>query len=100
MKKIVPVLFLIASSYFTFGQEKSINNYEFIIVPEFFDFLKEPNKYQTSSLIRFLLKKNGFTVVSNSEQYPKELRDNPCNGLNVLVVDKSSMFKVKVENRA
>jgi hypothetical protein len=96
MKKTVLVLFLIASNYFSFGQEKSINNYEFIIVPELFDFLKEPNKYQTSSLTRFLLKKNGFTVVSNSEQYPKELRDNPCNGLNALVVDKSSMFKIKV----
>ena len=96
MKKTVLVLFLIASNYFSFGQEKSINNYEFIIVPELFYFLKEPNKYQTSSLTRFLLKKNGFTVVSNSEQYPKELRDNPCNGLNALVVDKSSMFKIKV----
>jgi hypothetical protein len=96
MKKIVLVLFLIAPNYFSFGQEKSINNYEFIIVPELFDFLKEPNKYLTSSLTRFLLKKNGFTVVSNLEQYPKELRDNPCNGLNALVVDKSSMFKIKV----
>jgi len=96
MKKIVLVLFLIASNYFTFGQEKSINNYEFIIVPELFDFLKEPNKYQTSSLTKFLLKKNGFTVFLDSEEYPKILKKNPCMGLTAVVVDKSSLFKTKV----
>jgi hypothetical protein len=96
MKKIVFVLFLIASNYFTFGQEKSINNYEFIIVPEFFDFLKEPNKYQTSSLTKFLLKKNGFTVFLDSEKYLSILRKNPCMGLTAVVIDKSSLFKTKV----
>jgi hypothetical protein len=97
MKKTVLVLFLIAYNYFTFGQEKSINNYKFIVVPDRFDFLKQKDEYKTSSLTKFLLKQNGFIVVLNSEQYPKELRDNPCNGLNALVVDKSSVFKVKVE---
>ena len=96
MKKIVLVLFLIASNYFTFGQEKSINNYEFIIVPEFFDFLKEPNKYQTSSLTKFLLKKNGFTVFLDSEEYPVMLEKNPCMGLKAIVVNRSSLFKTKV----
>jgi hypothetical protein len=96
MKNTVLVLFLIASNYFTFGQEKSINNYEFIIVPELFDFLKEPNKYQTSSLTKFLLKKNGFTVFLNSEEYPKILQKNACMALTAVVVDKSSLFKTKV----
>ena len=97
MKKIVLVLFLIASNYLSYGQEKSINNYKFIVVPDQFYFLKKKDEYKTSSLTKFLLKQNGFIVVLNSEQYPKELRDNPCNGLNALVVDKSSMFKIKVE---
>ena len=96
MKKIVLVLFLIASNYLSYGQEKSINNYKFIVVPDQFYFLKKKDEYKTSSLTKFLLKQNGFIVVLNSEQYPKELRDNPCNGLNALVVDKSSMFKIKV----
>ena len=96
MKNIILVLFLTISNLFVFGQEKNVNNYKFIVVPDQFDFLKQKDEYKTSSLTKFLLKKNGFTVVSNSEQYPKELRDNPCSGLNALVVDKSSMFKVKV----
>ena len=96
MKNIILVLFLTISNLFVFGQEKNVNNYKFIVVPDQFDFLKQKDEYKTSSLTKFLLKQNGFIVVLNSEQYPKELRDNPCSGLNALVVDKSSMFKVKV----
>ncbi len=96
MKNIILVLFLILSNLFVFGQEKQVNNYKFIVVPERFDFLKQKDEYKTSSLTKFLLEKNGFTVVLNSEQYPKDLRDNPCSGLKALVLDKSSMFKVKV----
>jgi hypothetical protein len=96
MKNIILVLFLIMSNIFVFGQEKKVNNYKFIIVPDKFDFLNQRDKYKTSSLTKFLLKKNGFTVVLNSEQYPKDLINNPCSALNALVLDKSSMFKVKV----
>ena len=96
MKNIILVLFLIISSLFVFGQEKNVNNYKFIVVPDRFDFLKQKDEYKTSSLTKFLLKQNGFIVVLNSEQYPKDLTDNPCSGLKALVLDKSSMFKVKV----
>ena len=65
-------------------------------MPDRFDFLKQKDEYKTSSLTKFLLKKNGFTVFLNSEQYPKDLINNPCSALNALVLDKSSMFKVKV----
>jgi hypothetical protein len=96
MKNILLVLFLIASNYLAFGQEKGINNYEFIIVPERFTFLKKIDQYQTSSLTKFLLEKNGFIVFLSSEQYPRALKDNPCNGLTAFVIDKSTMFKTKV----
>ena len=96
MKNIILVFFLIIYNLFVFGQEKKVNNYKFIVVPDQFDFLKQKDEYKTSSLTKFLFKKNGFTVVLNSEQYPKDLRDNPCSGLKALVLDKSSMFKIKV----
>ena len=96
MKNIILALFLTIANLFAFGQEKKVNNYKFIVVPERFDFLKQKNEYKTSSLTKFLLQKNGFTVVLNSEQYPIALRGNPCNGLNALVLDRSSMFKFKV----
>ena len=96
MKNIILVFFLIIYNLFVFGQEKKVNNYKFIVVPDQFDFFKQKDEYKTSSLTKFLFKKNGFTVVLNSEQYPKDLRDNPCSGLKALVLDKSSMFKIKV----
>ena len=94
MKNIVIILFLIFSNFLVLGQK--VNNYKYIVVSEKFNFLNENNQYQTSSLTKFLLEKNGFTVVLDSEQYAKELINNPCKGLKVGVVDKSSMFKTKL----
>ena len=96
MKNTLVVLFLIAFNFSTFGQEKKVSNYKYIIVPENFAFLKQKDQYQTSSLTKFLLKKNGFTVVLDSEKYPQELRDNPCKALTANVVDLSSMFRTAV----
>ena len=84
------------SNLFVFGQEKKVNNYKFIVVPDQFDFFKQKDEYKTSSLTKFLFKKNGFTVVLNSGTYPKELRENLCKGLKADILDKSSMFKIKV----
>jgi hypothetical protein len=96
MKNTLVVLFLIAFNFSTFGQDKKVSNYKYIIVPENFAFLKQKDQYQTSSLTKFLLKKNGFTVVLDSERYPQELRDNPCKALTANVVDLSSMFRTAV----
>ena len=96
MKNTLIIIFLIATNFFSYGQEKEVSNYKYIIVPQRFSFLKHDDQYQTSSLTKFLLKKNGFTVVLDSEEYPLELNQNPCKGLTAEVVDKSSMFKTEV----
>lgn len=87
--------FALASTTF-FSQEKKISDYEFIIVPQKFGFLKKVDQYQTSSLTKFLLKKNGFTVILDSEQYPEALKKDRCKALLASVVEESSMFKTKV----
>ncbi len=84
------------SNVIAFSQKKQVQNYKYIIVPERFDFLKENDQYKTSSLTKFLLQKNGFTVILDSEEYPIELKNNPCNALTANVTNKSSMFKTKV----
>jgi hypothetical protein len=96
MKNIIVVVFCIVCNFYAFAQEKKVSNYKYIIVPERFAFLNQNDQYQTSSLAKFLLQKNGFTVVLDSEEYPSKLKENPCNGLTAFVEDKSSMFKVKV----
>ena len=96
MKNIFIIIFLIASNFSAFGQEKKVINNKYIIVPQRFNFLNENDQYQTSSLTKFLLKKNGFTVILDSDEYPTELKNNPCKALTAIVSDKSSMFKTKV----
>lgn len=96
MKNTLIVIFLIASSFFSFGQSKKVNNYKYVIVPQKFGFLKHNDQYQTSSLTKFLLKKNGFIVMLDSEEYPSELKEDPCKAINAAVVDKSSMFKTSL----
>ena len=96
MKNILVVVFFIVCNFYAFAQEKKVRNYEYIVVPERFSFLKQNDQYQTSSLTKFLLEKNGFTTFLDSDEYPKILKENICNGLTAFVEDKSSMFKVKV----
>ena len=86
-------IFLIAISLNS--QQKKINNYKYIIVLEKFDFLKHIDQYQTSSLTKFLLEKNGFTVFLSNETLPEDLMKNRCLGLTANVIDDSGMFTVK-----
>lgn len=78
-----------------FSQKKNINNYKYIIVKEKFDFLKKSDQYKTSSLTKFLFKKEGFTVFMDTESLPNDLAQNKCLALFTEVKDKSSMFTIK-----
>lgn len=96
MKSLILITFLFFTSFLSLSQNKQINNYKYIIVKEKFDFLKQKDQYQTSSLVKFLLKKNGFTVYLESENLPKAILENPCNAMIADVREESSMFKSKL----
>jgi hypothetical protein len=96
MKNSLILILLLTSNFFVLGQEKEVSNYKYIIVPERFSFLKQNDQFQTSSLTKFLLKKNGFTVILDSEEYPTELKKNPCKALTAEIIDKSSLFRTTV----
>jgi len=74
MKNILVVVFFIVCNFYAFAREKKVRNYEYIFVPERFSFLIQNDQYQTSSLAKFLLAKNGCTVVLDSEEYPRALK--------------------------
>lgn len=95
MHKFLTIVFLIMAVT-TFAQQKKVNEYEYIIVKERFNFLKKIDEHKTSSLTKFLLKKNGFKVYLNSEELPTEIKLNPCNALEAEVESKSSMFRTKL----
>lgn len=92
MKKIMYLLMLVSVS--TFAQ-KSINNYKYIIVPKQFDFVKSPDKYQTSSLTKFLFNKHNFKAFLSDETLPNDVLKNPCLVLTAEVKDKSGMLSTK-----
>ncbi|WP_281979675.1 hypothetical protein [Tenacibaculum mesophilum] len=92
MKKIVYVLLLITATSFA---QKSINTYKYVIVPTKFDFLKGKDKYQTSSLTKFLFNKYGFTALLEDEKLPEEVVNNRCLALTGTVRDESGLFTTK-----
>ena len=91
LKKIIFTV-VVFSTLLSFSQEKSINDYKYIIVPNHFEWLKSPDKYKVNSLTKFLFNKYGFTAFLSQEQFPKDLGKNKCLALTANVLDKSSML--------
>ncbi|WP_309612715.1 hypothetical protein [Flavobacterium sp.] len=91
MKKIV-LLFILISSY-AFSQ--SINDYQYVIVPVKFDFLKKDDQYRLNTLTKLLLQKYGFKAYLNNEEIPLNLER--CNFLYANVIENSGMFSTKVK---
>ncbi|PQJ83020.1 hypothetical protein BTO16_08305 [Polaribacter glomeratus] len=94
MKKTIFLLVLLISASL-FSQQTNFDKYQYIIVADKFDFLKETDQYQTSSLTKFLLKKKGFKVFLSNETLPEDLLVNRCLGLFATVIDESSLFVIK-----
>ncbi len=90
MKNILSVLCLFLI-YFSYGQK--VSDYQYIHVPQKFqDF--EPNKYGLNDLLISKLKQKKFIVISDQKE---NLSQNPCQVLNVEILDASTMFKNKVK---
>lgn len=92
MKKILLIALFISTASFA---QKTLHNYKYVIVPSKFDFVKSKDKYQTSSLTKFLFNKLGFTAFLDNEELPSELTDNRCKALTGTVFDDSGMFTTK-----
>lgn len=92
MKKIFFVLLMVTTSIFS---QKQVNKYKYVIVPNKFDFVKEKDKYQTSSLTKFLFNKYGFNTFLADENLPVDLVNNKCLALFGTVKNNSSLFTTK-----
>ncbi len=89
------VLLLLVLSVQLHAQLEKLNDYKYIIVNSKFDYLKKADQYQTSSLTKFLLKKNNFNVFLSDDILPKDLATNRCLAAIVSVTDDSGLFKTK-----
>ena len=80
MKKAILILILL-SGFFKANAQHSINDYKYVIVQKQFHFQNEANEYNLNELTRFLLKKQGFRPVLESDIFPDDLKSNYCLAL-------------------
>lgn len=91
--KIRFLFLLVFISAYCFSQ--SVNDYEAVIIPVKFDFLRNENQFRLNTLTKFNLKKAGFEVFYNNEPFPKELNDR-CSFLYVDVENENTLFMTKL----
>lgn len=94
MKKLVFLSFFMIS--ISIVAQKTVNNYEYVVVDGQFDFLKKTDQYQTSSLTTFLFNKYGFKAFINTDDLPSEITNNRCNALFASAKKVSSMLTTKM----
>ena len=94
MKK---ALFLILGCMISFASvAQDLNSYKYVIVPEEYDFTKEPDRFQLNSLTKFLFDKYGFEAYMENEELPEDLKTNRCNALFADVENESGLFVTKL----
>jgi len=84
-------IILLALSFTAKGQSNTIN-YKYLIVPEKFSFLKQPNQYNLNVLAKALFEDKGFTVYYDNTEIPSEIATDRCRALVVEVDEHNSMF--------
>jgi len=94
MKKIFAIAALLFAGL-GFAQI-NINDYKYIIVPEKFDFFKEPNKYNLNKLTKMVFEKQGFQVFYPNDKMPDDLALNKCRALYGDLIDDSGMLSTAI----
>ncbi|MFA7445521.1 MAG: hypothetical protein WCY89_06200 [Flavobacteriaceae bacterium] len=94
MKKLV----VIAGLFFaclTFGQHPS--GYDFVLVPDKFDFLDEKDEYRINSLAKYLLEKRDFKAFLASDDKPIEYSMDECGVLQFDLTKEKTFLNTKLK---
>lgn len=94
MKRYVLLLLLFTtlSGY----AQNTINNYQYVLVPEQYNFLKEIDQYGLNNLTKSLLEEKGFTVYFDNKDLPTELANNKCKAMTADLTEKKGIFTTTV----
>ena len=76
---------------------QSINDYQYVIVPIKFDFLKENDKFRLNTVTKLLLEKYGFKTYLSNEDIPYEILNNKCELLYASLSEDNGLFITKVK---
>lgn len=89
MKRIILLLLMVFSNS-VFSQ--SLNDYQYVIVPIRYDFMKNDNEYRLNTITKYNLEKMGFQAFYNDNNLPKEIASNSCDALKIDVVKSGSFI--------
>jgi len=74
--------------------QSQFDDYKYIVVPKIFDGFKKENQYRTSTLVKYLFTKRGFTTIYD-DNMPTDLNSDRCLALYANLIDASSLFTTK-----
>lgn len=94
MKKLLLLLILFVSVS-AFSQ--SINDYQYVIVPIKFDFLKEKDQFRLSTNTKIMLQKYGFISFLSTDDIPTEIINNQCSYATAFIEENNNMFVTKIK---
>lgn len=94
MKKLFVSIFV---SIVTFSSAQNYSGYEFVIVPDRFDFLSERNEYNLNELAKFLIAQKGPKSFFESEDKPVEYSLDFCNSLNMSITKEKAFLNTKLK---
>lgn len=76
---------------------QSINEYQYVVIPRKFEFLKDDNKYNLNTLTKMLFEKQGFKVFYEDDIKPDELALDRCKALYGNLVNDSGMLSTVLQ---
>lgn len=77
--------------------QTNINDYKYVTVPHYFEFVKGKNAHRLNTTTRFLFKKNGFNAFMEDEIKEDDYKDNNCLALKAEVVKVNAILKTKLK---
>jgi hypothetical protein len=97
MKKTVVTLILVLGPVFFAKAQSSINDYKYVVVPHFYEFIKGKDTYRLNTITRFLLRKKGLNAFMQEEIKERDYKSNNCLALKADVLSINSMLKTKLK---
>jgi len=97
MKKAVIALVLIIGVVVFTNAQSSLNDYKYVVVPHFYEFVKGKDAYRLNTITRFLLKKKGLNAFMEEEIKASDYNNNACLALTTEVISLSNMLITRLK---
>lgn len=89
--KVFTLLLAMAFSVIARSQN-TINNYQYVLVPERFEMFKMEDQYGMNTMAKSLLEGVGFKAYMANEPLPADLANNKCSALKAELVEKKKFL--------